>query len=218
MMKILTIEREYGSGAAAIARNVAERLGWKLWDQLLTDEIARRMACDRRQVEQHEERRDPLHYRLFKAFLRGSFEGSLNEPRMRIADAESIRGVTEGLVRAAAAEGNVVIVGRGSAYYLRDRPDAVHVFIYGPFEEKVRRLQREGKSQTEAVELVESVDRDRAAFIKQHFDVEWPARHFFHLMINSTIGEEASVQTIVNGVAAVQESKAMALHGRSNEQ
>ena len=95
MIKVLTIEREYGSGAAAIAQRVAARLGWKLWDQLLTDEICRRMECDRRHVEQHEERRDPLHYRLFKAFLRGSFEGSLNEPRMRVADAESIRHLTE---------------------------------------------------------------------------------------------------------------------------
>jgi cytidylate kinase len=176
---------------------------------LFTDEIARRMKCDKREVEQHEERRDPLHYRLFKSFLRGSFEGSLNEPQLRIADAESIRHVTEELVRAAAAEGHVVIVGRGSAYYLRDRPDAVHVFLYAPFEEKVRRLQREGKSQPEAVELVESVDRDRAAFIKQHFDVEWPARHFFHFMINTTIGEAAAVQAIVNGLAAVQERDAI---------
>ena len=39
MTKVLTFEREYGSGAAAIARRVAARLGWKLWDQLLTDEI-----------------------------------------------------------------------------------------------------------------------------------------------------------------------------------
>src|ERR1700674_3601982 len=77
MARVLTIEREYGRGAAAIAQKVAAQLGWKLWDQVLTDEIARRMACDRRVVEQHEERRDPLHYRLFKAFLRGSFEGSL---------------------------------------------------------------------------------------------------------------------------------------------
>jgi cytidylate kinase len=201
MIKVLTIEREYGSGAAAIARNVAERLGWKLWDQLLTDEICRRMECDRRHVERHEERRDPLHYRLFKAFLRGSFEGSLNEPRLRVADAESIRRMTEELVRAAAAEGHTVIVGRGSAYYLHDRPDAFHVFIYAPFEEKVRRLQLETKSQEEAVELAESVDRERSAFIKQHFGIEWPARHFFHLMINSTIGQEAAVQTIANAVA-----------------
>jgi cytidylate kinase len=207
MIKVLTIEREYGSGAAAIARTVAARLGWTLWDQALTDEICRRMACDRRHVEQHEERRDPLHYRLFKAFLRGSFEGSLQEPRLRIADADSIRHVTESLVRAAAAEGQAVIVGRGSAYYLHERPDAFHVFIYAPFEEKVRRLQLEERTQAEAVELAESVDRERSAFIKEHFGIEWPARHFFHLMINSTIGEDAAVQTIVDGVAAVQESR-----------
>jgi cytidylate kinase len=215
MTKVLTIEREYGSGAAAIAKNVAARLGWKLWDQVLTDEICKRMECDRRHVERHEERRDPLHYRLFKAFLRGSFESSLNEPRMRIADAESIRRVTEELVRAAAAGGHAVIVGRGSAYYLHDRPDAFHVFIYAPFEEKVRRLQVEERSQAEAAELAETVDRERSAFIKQHFGIEWPARHFFHFMINSTIGEEAAVQTIVNGMAAVQESKTMASDVRS---
>src|SRR6202171_6042016 len=108
MNKVLTIEREYGSGAAAIAKKVAARLGWRLWDQLMTDEIARRMECDRRHVEQQEERRDPLHYRLFKAFLRGSFEGSLNEPRLRVADAESIRHLTEELVRAAAAQATAV--------------------------------------------------------------------------------------------------------------
>jgi cytidylate kinase len=206
MLNVVTIEREYGSGAAAVAKKLAALLGWKLWDQLLTDEIARRLECDRRHVEHQEERRDPLHYRLFKAFLRGSFEGSLNAPRMRIADAEGIRKATERLVRAAAAEGRAVIVGRGSAYYLHDCPEAFHVFIYAPFEEKVRRLQREGKSEADAIELAETVDRDRSAFIKEHFDVEWPARQFFHLMINSTIGEETVVQTIVNSLAAVPES------------
>jgi cytidylate kinase len=204
MVKVLTIEREYGSGAAAIAQNVAAALGWKLWDQVLTDEICRRMECDRRHVEEREERRDPLHYRFFKAFLRGSFEGSLNTPRMRIADAESIRQMTETLVRGAAAEGNAVIVGRGSAYYLRDRPDVFHVFIYAPFEEKVRRLQLQEKSQAEAIQLAETVDRDRAAFIKEYFGVEWPARHFFHLMINSTMGVDTAAQVIVNSLVLVQ--------------
>jgi len=217
MIKVLTIEREYGSGAAAIAKKVAAQLGWTLWDQRLTDEICRRMECDRQHVERHEERRDPLHYRLFKAFLRGSFEGSLIEPRLRIADAEGIRRVAEELVRAAADQGEAVIVGRGAAYYLRDRPDAVHVFIFAPVDEKVRRLQLEEKSETEAVHLAESIDRDRAAFIKQHFGVEWPARHFFHLMVNSTIGEDAAVRIIVDVLAAVQESNTIAARGRAEE-
>ena len=41
MFRLITIEREYGSGAAAIAASLAEQLGWKLWDHLLTEEIAR---------------------------------------------------------------------------------------------------------------------------------------------------------------------------------
>src|SRR5260370_15075062 len=133
MIRVLTIEREYGSGAADIAKILAERLGWKLWDQLMTDEIARRMDCESRLVERHEERRDPLYYRLFKAFMRGSFEGSLNAPRLKLVDAECIREVAESVVREAAQEGKSVIVGRGSAYYLPEGPDCFHVFVYGPF-------------------------------------------------------------------------------------
>lgn len=202
MIRVITIEREYSSGGAEIAREVAARLNWKLWDQLLTDEIARRMDCDSRAVEEREERKDPLYYRLFKAFLRGSFEGSLNAPRLKLVDADCVREIAEQLVRKASAEGNAVIVGRGSAYYLRGHPDAFHVFIYAPFEEKVHRLRESGKSEKEAAELAESVDRDRAAFIKQQFGVDWPAREFFHLMLNSTLGVNAAAEIILNGVTA----------------
>ena len=70
-------------------------------------------------------------------------------PQLKVADADGIRRVAEQMVRSVAAEGNCVIVGRGAAYYLHDRTDAFHAFVYAPFEDKVRRLQREGKSQEE---------------------------------------------------------------------
>jgi cytidylate kinase len=200
MIRVITIEREYGSGGSDIARRLAERLGWQLWDQHLTDEIARQMECDSDAVEERAERRDALHYRLFKAFLRGSLEGSLN-PRLKMVDADCIRHVAERAVTAAAKSGNAVIVGRGSAYYLRDRHDAFHVFVYAPLEAKVQRLRSAGKSEEEAIELAETVDRDRAAYIKQYFGVEWPARHLFHLMINTAIGDEKVVQTILASIA-----------------
>ena len=208
MIRVVTIDREYGSGGGDIARKLAERLGWKLWDHLLTDEIARLMDCECVAVERHEEQRDSLHYRLFKAFMKGSFEGTLNAHRLKLADADCIREVAEQVVTTAAKEGHSVIVGRGSAYYLKDRPDAFHVFIYARFEEKVNRLMQRGKSEEEAINLAETVDRDRAAYIKQYFGVEWPTRQLFHVMINSTIGDEAVVQTIVDGVAAFEKQPA----------
>jgi cytidylate kinase len=206
MIKVLTIEREYGSGANDIACQVAQRLGWKLWDQLLTTEIARHLECESHHIEQREECRDPLYYRLFKSFLRGSFEGSLNASKMKMADAESIRTVAEQLVRAAANEGNCVIVGRGSAYYLHDQADAFHVFVYAPLEEKVRRLQEAGKSEHEAIQLAQTVDQDRADFIKHCFGVEFPRRQYFHMMINSAIGNEPAIQMILNGIEVFQKT------------
>jgi len=200
MIRVLTVEREYGSGGGEIAGMLAERLGWKLWDQALTNEIARQMECDCRVVEERSERRDPLFHRLLMAFMRGSHEGSLNAPRLKMADAECIREVTEQVVKEAAQCGGCVIVGRGSAYYLDDRPDAFHVFIYAPFDDKVRRLRAEGKSEREAIHLADSVDRDREAFIRQYFKVDWPDRHRFHLMVNSALGEDAAVETILNSM------------------
>jgi cytidylate kinase len=201
MIRIITIEREYGSGGAEIAKRVAARLGWKLWDQLLTNEIARLMDCDCRVVEEREEKRDPLYYRLFKSFMRGSYEGSLNAPRLKMADADCIREVAERVVKDIAERGQCVIVGRGSAYYLQGRSDAFHVFVYALLGEKVQRLRATGKSEREAAQLAETVDLDRAAFIKQYFGVEWPDRHRFHLMINSTIGTEAAVDLVLEGIA-----------------
>lgn len=201
MIRIVTIEREYGSGAANIARKLAERMGWTLWDQALTDEIARLMDCPSQTVVEREERRDTLTYRLFKSFMRGSFEGSVNAPRLKMVDADCIREVAQRLVIDIAQKGNAVIVGRGAAYYLHDRTDALHIFIYAPFEEKVHRLISTGKTENEAVELVETVDQERSEYIQKYFNIEWPSREFFHLMINSGIGEEMAIETILNAVS-----------------
>ena len=207
MIRTITVDREFGSGGGVIAAKLASRLGWTLWDQLLTDEIARRMDCDGRDVAEREERPDPTHYRLFKAFLRGSFEGSVNLPRLRLVDADCIREMTQRILLEIGEAGNAVIVGRGSAYYLADREDVFHVFIYGSLRDKVMRLTSTGRTGKDALESAETVDRDRAAFIKRYFGLEWPSRHLFHLMINSGIGDEVAVETILDVAARVTEQR-----------
>jgi len=203
-VRIITIDREFGSGAAVIARLLAERLGWKLSDQRLTSEIARLAQCDDAQVAKREECMDPLYYRLLKSFLRGSFEGSLNVHRLKLLDTDAIFRLTQRVVHAAADEGSCVLVGRGSAFFLENRKDAFHVFLYAPAEEKVRRLTESGTDRAEAIRLVETVDQERADFIRKYFGKEWPCRRLYHLMINSRIGDEAVVQTILNGIAIQQ--------------
>jgi cytidylate kinase len=198
MTNIVTIEREYGSGGGEIAQLLAKQLGWKLWDQLLTEEIARLANCPKAVVERREERTDPLYYRLFKSFLRGSYEGSINAHKLNVVDSESILKITERVVQHAAKAGESVIVGRGSQQFLRNRPDTFRVFLYAPREDKVRRLLARGKSEDEAEQLVDTVDRERADFIQKYFRVEWPDRAVYHTMINTAIGDQAVARMILD--------------------
>src|SRR5262252_8109887 len=147
MLNIITIEREYGCGGGDIAQLVAKRLEWKLWDQRLTEEIARLANCPKSVVESREERNDPLSYRLFKSFMRGSYEGSINAPKLKLVDSECVLRVTRNVVLQVAETGNCVIVGRGSQHFLESRPDVLRVFLYAPTEEKVRRVARRGHSE-----------------------------------------------------------------------
>jgi hypothetical protein len=204
MINIVTIEREYGCGGGEIAQLVANRLGWKLWDQRLTEEIARLANCPKAVVEEREERNDPLYYRLFKSFMRGSFEGSLNAPKLHLVDSETIAKMARRVVEHAAEQGNCVIVGRGSQQFLKTRSDTLRVFLYAPREEKVRRLLARGKSEEEAQELVDSVDRERADFVQKYFNVEWPDRVVYHTMMNTTIGDECVAKMLLSLVETFQ--------------
>jgi cytidylate kinase len=202
MIKIVTVEREYGCGGGEIAQRLADHLGWKLWDHLLTEEIARLANCSKAVVEQREERTDPLYYRLFKSFLRGSFEGSVNAHKLNLVDSENIFKLTQRVVLHAASKGDCVIVGRGSQLFLSSRQDTLRVFLYATREDKVRRLLSRGKSEREAQERVDTVDRERAGFIEKYFHVEWPDRSVYHVMINTAAGDETVVQSIVSFMKA----------------
>ena len=198
MINIITMEREYGCGGGDIAQLVAKRIGWKLWDQRLTEEIARLANCPKAVVESREERNDPLYYRLFKSFLRGSYEGSINAPKLNLVDSETILKITRRVVEHAAEKGNCVIVGRGSQQFLKNRPDTLRVFLYAPREAKLRRLLARGKSEKEAEELIDTVDRERADFIQKYFNVEWPDRAIYHTMINTAIGDECVADMVLS--------------------
>jgi cytidylate kinase len=206
LIKVITVEREYGSGAGGIARALAERLGWGLWDREVTCEIARRLKCDVQSVEQREEKLDPAYYRLIKTFMRGSYEESYSGgAKLELLDAESLAQLFENVVKDVAAKGNCVIVGRAAPWFLREQNDTMRVFIYAPFEEKMRRLRARGRSRGEAEEMIERVDSERIAFVKKYYGKVWPQRDLYHLMINSKCGDEAVIELMLFQMAQLNE-------------
>jgi cytidylate kinase len=214
MFRIVTIEREFGSGGGGIACELARRLGWKLWDQQLTSEIAQRAQVTESAVALCDERVDGRLYRFAKAFWRGSYERSMPLARSYAFDTDRMMAMVEEIMETIAAEGNAVIVGRGAPFFLRQREDTFRVFTYAPYDEKIRRLLALGKSREDAEDLVGNVDKERVEYIKHYFNADWPMRSLYHLMINTAIGDENVISTILNGMQMLaQGTSAMPLRG-----
>jgi cytidylate kinase len=204
MFRLITLEREYGCGGASIAAQLADHLGWKLWDHLLTEEIARLANVDPSAVRRCDERMDSRFYRLAKVFWRGSYERS-SPLGDQAFDTDRMMSMMQEIAARIAQEGNAVVVGRGAPFFLRQRPDAFHVFLYAPRAEKIRRIREDGSTEEEeAEELVDTVDRERAAYIKHYFNADWPTRSLYHVMLNTAVGNEAVIQTILNTMHLVE--------------
>jgi cytidylate kinase len=200
MIRVLTIGGEYGAGRAEIARVVADRLGWRLIDNCLIEDIARASNFDPALCREYDETAGTWFQRLRKALWQGGYEGVATTTDETPPDADAIADAAHRVIREAARQGQCVIVGRGSQCVLQDEKDVFHVFIYAPRDQRIERVRRREGPQEDAESLTESWDRRRAAYIRLHFGHDWTNRRLYDLMICSTIGESAAAAAILAAI------------------
>jgi cytidylate kinase len=204
MFRVITVEREYGAGGSLVAAQLARRKGWQLLDRQLTCEIAKLASVDEKAVARREEKCDPLMHRLAKVFWRGSYERSLPISDDKLFGADEMVELATSIIEKKGEEGNCVIVGRGAPYILRNRQDTFRVFVYGAREVKIRRMVKLKMDDKYAEEMVDTIDRERAAFIRKYFNAEWPCRHLYHMMLSSDPGIDLVTDTILATMQALE--------------
>jgi cytidylate kinase len=198
MKQILLIDREFGAGGSTIGEKLAARLKWKLFDQALSEEIAKLAKIPVHECRKREERPDPMLHKLVNIIWRGSFMPNPTSAEEAVLDTHRLTGLIEKVVLEAAEKKPCVIVGRGAPYFLRNRKDIFSVFLYASRDLKYHRvLKRVGGRESEAIELVDTIDDDRRKFVKQYFGHEWPKRELFDVMLNTGMGDDETVETIL---------------------
>jgi cytidylate kinase len=201
-LRVVTVAREYGSGGAAIAAQLAVRLGYQLLDRALIERIAEVARIDPALAEKLDEHVDPWVRRIGHALWYGGFEAVAVVDENDVIDADRLAALGGRVIEEVAAVGGAVIVGRGGQCLLRGRPDVFHLFVYASREERLRRLRTRLAPGTDVRLALEETDRERAAYIQRHFGENRLDPQLYHLMVNASIGEEAAVAAILAALEA----------------
>jgi cytidylate kinase len=205
-MPIVTISRQFGAGGSSVAGLVASELGAEVVDKKLIEEVARRLSIRPSDVEAEDERPRTLLERLVRSFsvLEPGFGMGWTPPYPDpLYDSrKDIIHLTENVIREVAEGGNVVIVGRGAGFVLRDRPGVYRVFLRAPDDARVKTLMaREGFSDAEARRKMHETDSNRAAYIKQLYGHDWCDVDEYDMILNTgRISYETAAQMILCGV------------------
>ena len=195
-MPVVTISASYGSGGSEVAPALAERLGVRFVDRVVSPETAHRLA----QAENA-----GLFWRLIRSIspAGGLTAGSIHAER-ELHDRFSDRDSLESALRDAAAAGDVVILGRAGALALRDHPGALHVRLDGPSEARVfRAMEVQSVDEATARERLAETDRARERFVRDIYGLDPTDPGLYTLVLDGTAFTTAAcVEVIVTAVAA----------------
>jgi cytidylate kinase len=171
----LALSRQVGAGGTSIATEVGNRLGWPVYDHALLERIAEEMHLRSQLLESVDERQ--MHW------LTESLNSFSQEPA--ISTSTYVRHMIQTIL-SLGTHGSCIIVGRGSPYIL---PPAttLRVRVVADREHRIIGLSRErGISRADADAQLDQIDRERIAFIKDHFLKDPRDPQNFDMVLNSS--------------------------------
>ena len=203
-IRVITVEREYGSRGGEFAHDLAAHLGWRLLDSELPCAAARAAGVSPELAAKYDERLDPWYYRYGKVFWQDSAYPMAGISEDQVFDSQRMLSLIRQHILDAAKEGNCVIVGRGAACALAGHAGSFHVFVYATGSAKREWfMQAFPKQAHQADQLLAAFDKRRAAVIRKFYQQEWCSRGLYHMLLNSAIGTEAMIAA-VEGAACLK--------------
>jgi cytidylate kinase len=197
-MRAVTISREYGSGGGEIARQLAERLGWRLIDHEVVVRVASELGISPDEAEEFDE-----HTKSGIDALLGSLQvldstSAVSPPPPALMDARTYAEALREVVLSVAQAGHVIIVGRGSQVILANRGDTLHVRVVAPLEPRITYvMRREQLSHDDARSRIVQKDRDRARAVQLQQRQNLEDMRLYDLIVNTGVIELAGAVDLI---------------------
>ena len=195
--KIITISREFGSGGRTMGRKIAEKLGIPFYDKELVDQIAVESGFAPKFVEEHGEH-SPSGSFFSYAFAPQGVPGIMNG----LSTADFLWNIQCNVILQLADQGPCVIVGRNADYILKDRPDALHVYVFADVPYRAERIVRlYGESEKSPEQRLAEKDKRRRVNYQHYTGRTWGMAQNYDLCLDTgVLGEDYCADIVVNAV------------------
>ncbi len=195
--KIITISREFGSGGRTMGRKIAEKLGIPFYDKELVDQIAVESGFAPKFVEEHGEH-SPTGSFFSYAFAPQGVPGIMNG----LSTADFLWNIQCNVILQLADQGPCVIVGRNADYILKDRPDALHVYVFADVPYRAERIVRlYGESEKSPEQRLAEKDKRRRVNYQHYTGRTWGMAQNYDLCLDTgVLGEDYCAEIVVNAV------------------
>ena len=181
--KIITISREFGSGGRTIGRMVAERLGIPFYDKELVDQIALESGFAPKFVEEHGEH-SPGSSLFSYAFAPQGVPGIMNG----LSTADFLWNIQCSVILQLAEQGPCVIVGRNADYILKDRQDALHVYVFADISYRAERIvRRYGESDKSPEQRLNEKDKRRRVNYQHYTGRTWGMSQNYDISLDTGV-------------------------------
>ena len=209
-MAVVTISRQFGAGGHTLGESVAQQLGYQLVERDLVTQVAKEANVSVKWVEAVEKEAGGLIMRVCHKLVSSNFiERILGDTSSDFDEDRYVQFVTK-VVRELAAEGDVVLVGRGSQFILPDNEETVKVLLVANLEDRIKFMMRQYHlTRLKAEQLVQKEEKRRASFLRL-FDSRNPDDPgIYNMVINTSHFDlEAARQMIVQLVGEVLDATA----------
>ena len=196
---IITISRQMGSGGTYIGYLAAKELGFKYLDREILRQAANKLGIEPGMLEQYDGRSASLVENIVQSFCLSTPEMPNLPPLGRPVYNKDLFALESKIMKDVADQCSAVIVGRGGFYILKDRPNAIHIFIHAPLDYRIERIIKEQKiaDRRKAQKMLEESDHERAKFIRDMVSADWCDARNYHLCVDSSVvGFPACVEMI----------------------
>jgi cytidylate kinase len=170
---VITISRQFGTGGHEIGAEIARRLGVKLLDKQILNEVAKRAPRMEEAMEKIEAR-NPLWRDDFTNFYRNYMAKAEYDGAEQDQTSHELFDAQCQIIRQIASKESCVIVGRCGFYIFKDHPNALKIFIHSTEECRKRRIaERYGLDLRDAAAMVVDNDYSRELYTKTFTGCEW---------------------------------------------